>query len=154
MGSFLQPPVWNPPQPTTPIGANGTFLGVVGHALKFTTGGGAGAAGFLGSRLAYASGSGTLSSVNPGGGFPGSSSAPIGSLIVTLPSGNATWTSLLAGNAQQLLGIYNADDVSTLSLEPGGAGAAQFAYIGTLALAPQVAVLLWYDATLEVWVIT
>jgi len=152
MGGFLQPPVWNPPQPTTPIGADGTFLGVVGHALKFTSGG-SGSGGYLGSRLAYASSSGTLSSVNPGGGFPGSSSAPIGSLIVTLPSGNATWTSLLAGNAQQLLGIYNADSSNTLTLEPGGAGTAQFSYIGALELAPQVSALLWYDATLGMWVI-
>lgn len=155
MAAFILPPTFTPPQAPIPIGVKGQVLTNVGGRLAMAAAAG-GSGGFLGARLAYASAAGTIANVSPGGGFPGTSGAPIGSLIVTLASGSATWTSLKTGLAQQLLWIYNDDAVNTLELEPGvpgSAGFSEFSFVGLLALPPQASALLLMDTTLGEWLI-
>lgn len=109
--------------------------------------------GFLGSEISYASPAGTSGSVNPGSGFPGTSGAPVGCINVTLSSGTATWTSLAAGLANQLLWITNADPSNTLTLNEGGAGSEPFTFVGDLAIPPGGSALLRYSESLTSWVI-
>jgi len=58
-------------------------------------------------------------------GFPGSSSSPVGSLIVTLAGGNSTWLSLTAGNAQQLVALYNAGHTTSAPMPRAAAPGSQ-----------------------------
>lgn len=149
--NLIVPPTWQGYYYPIPLGPPGYVLTMVGAVPAFAPASGGGSSGYLGSRLAYAAAAGTYSAAPAG--FPGASSSPIGSLIVTLPSGSATWTGLTLGNAQQLLGILNDDANNTLTLDPGAGGSVPFVYFGELALPPKTAVMLWCDTTLNAWVI-
>lgn len=108
--------------------------------------------GVAGTYLAYASATGTLNNVNPAGFGSG-----VGILDVTLASGNATWTGLIAGADKQSLVIANADAVNSLTLAAlnGGSSAAnQFRYTANLIVPPLTAVTLVYYTTPALWIIT
>lgn len=107
--------------------------------------------GIAGSYLAYASATGTLNNVNP----PGFSSS-VGFLDVTLPSGNATWTGLIAGSNAQQLTIANSDSVNSLTLaalNAGSSAANQFRNSSDLILPPLTAISLVYYTTPAQWII-
>ncbi len=111
--------------------------------------------GIVGGYLLYASPSGTNNNVNPGGAWP----TGISRLDVTLGSGNADWTGLLAGVDGQLVEIFNADSANTLTLDanPGGSvagslAANRFQYVGSLALPPGATAIAIYTAgSINLW---
>jgi len=149
MSGFFTPPQFVPPQPPIPIGTNGQVLTNVSGKLKMANASGGG--GVLTGRVAYASPAGQSNDVTPAG-----FGTTTGRLVVTLPSGDATWTGLLAGQDGQLLIITNADAGNTLTLsKSNGASMAanQFLYAFDLAIATGVSVLLIYDSTIANWLI-
>jgi len=95
----------------------------------------------LGTRLAFASPAGGAVAAAPAG-----FSTATGILSVTLAAGNATWASLTAGAAGQLLEIRNDDAVNTLTLPASAWGGP-----GDLALGPGGKVLTYMDGTLATW---
>jgi hypothetical protein len=117
-------------------------------------GGGGGGGGTLPGYLAYASPAGANNNVNPGSGFPTS----IGRLDVTLGSGAANWTGLLAGTDGQILVIGNADATNNLTLNALNAGstsANQFRYSADMVLTPNTSIqLVYYAGSVNLWVIT
>jgi hypothetical protein len=119
-----------------------------------TGGGGGGGGGTLPGYLAYASPAGAQNNVSPGGAFPTS----IGRLDVTLGSGAANWTGLLAGTDGQILVIGNVDATNTLilnALNVGSSAANQFRYSADLIITPSTSILLvYYAGTVNKWVIT
>src|SRR6478735_9923120 len=102
MGGFLTPPTFTPPVPPIQLGTTGQVLTMVGGFPQFAAGGG----GVGGTYLAYASAAGSLNNVTPAG-----FASTVGLLDVTLASGAATWTGLVAGADKQTLVIANADAV-------------------------------------------
>lgn len=97
----------------------------------------------LGARLGFASPAGTIAASPVGFG------TSTGRLIVTLASGNATWTSLTAGSDGQLLEIRNTDGTNTLTLP-----AADWNGIADILLGPGNNILTYYDATVGRWQVT
>jgi hypothetical protein len=141
---------------TAPVIANPTApVGVVlidpTTGLPYTPSSG----GFLPGYQPYASPTGTSNDVNPGGGWPTS----ISRLDVTLASGNAEWTGLLAGTDGQMVEIFNADATNTLTLDAnpagsvaGSAAANRFQFVGNLALPPGASAIAVYSAgTVNRW---
>lgn len=100
----------------------------------------------LGPRVAYASPAGGAVAAAPAGFIASTGSTGTGRLIVTLPSGAATWASLTAGADGQLLEVINNDAVNNLTLP-----ASAFFGLGDLELDPKNRVLLYYDATDVAW---
>lgn len=117
----------------------GGFFG----CCRNTGGGSSASGGTLGSRLGFASPAGTIAAA------PAGFSSTIGRLIVTLGSGNATWTSLTAGADGQLLEIVNNDGANTLTLPQADWGG-----VGDLTLNPGNKTLAYYDSTLSSWQVT
>lgn len=115
----------------------GNFLQPVSIASSSPTGG------FLGGRLAFASPAGVIAAA------PAGFSAGTGRLLVTLPSGAATWASLTAGADGQLLEIRNQDGTNSLTLP-----AADWNGIGDILLGPGNNILTYYDATVGRWQVT
>lgn len=97
----------------------------------------------LGARLAYASPAGSIAAA------PVGFNSGTGRLLVTLPSGNATWTSLTAGTDGQLLEIRNTDATNTLTLPKVNWGG-----VGDIALSAGNNILTYYDATAATWQVT
>lgn len=108
-----------------------------------TSGGGSSAA-RLGPALAFVSPAGGAVAAAPAG-----FNSLVGRLLVTLPSGNATWISLTGGTDGQLLDVRNRDGANTLTLP-----AAQWGGAGDLALGPSQSVLAYYNATATRWELT
>lgn len=104
---------------------------------------GVGSGATLGARLPYASPAGVVAAA------PAGFSSNTGRLIVTLPSGSATWPSLTAGSDGQLLEIINNDSANTLTLPQVDWGG-----IGDLTLNPGNKTLSYYDSTLGAWQVT
>lgn len=130
--------------PTTPIGI--VLIDPV-TGLPYTASSG----GVVGAYVLYASPAGTSNDVNPGSGWP----TGISRIDVTLGSGNADWTGLLATGAVdgQMVEIFNADASSTLTLDAnpagsvaGSAAANRFQYVGSLLLPPGGTALAIYTA--------
>lgn len=136
------PPAFKPAVAPIPLSTAGFVLTSNGPTSQptFQAAGGGGAAA-LGARLAYASPAGGAVAAAPAG-FSGST----GRLIVTLPSGSATWVSLTGETDGQLLVVINNDGANTLTLP-----AAHFPGVGDLVLNPGNRALLYYDATDLVW---
>ncbi len=111
--------------------------------------------GFLPGYVLYASASGTLNDVNPGGTWPSN----ISRVDVTLGSGDAEWTGLVAGTDGQMVEIFNADATSTLTLDANPAGSVagstavnRMQYVGNLSLGPGATAILIYRAgTINRW---
>lgn len=118
----------------------GGFFGCCSTTLSTPSSSGA----TLGSRLAFASPAGGAVAASPAG-----FSASVGRLIVTLPSGSATWVSLTAGSDGQLLEIVNNDASNNLTLPQADWGG-----VGDLILSPGNKTLSYYDSTLARWQVT
>jgi hypothetical protein len=89
----------------------------------------------LGTLVTYATAAGAVNNANPGGGFP----AGISGLDVTLGSGAANWTGLLAGSDGQRVSISNQDATNILTLNSQNAGstaANRFSAAADMALVP------------------
>jgi hypothetical protein len=129
-----------------------------GFPITKTSGGGGGGGGGLPGRYTYASAAGQVNNVTPAtpAGWPGMQSAR---LIVTLPSGVANWTGLAAGNDGQEILLVNTDTANNLTLNNLNAGslaANQFLCPNNfdLILSPTTSILLTYDGTLALWILT
>lgn len=107
--------------------------------------------GLAGPRIAYASAAGSINNVAPAG-----FGAATGRLVVTLGSGDATWTGLAAGIDGQILFLRNADAANTLTLAAASASSSaanRFEGQGDTALPPGASLRLVYDATDARWAI-
>jgi len=157
MGGFLAPPTFTPPVPPIQLGTSGQVLTMVGGLPKFATGGGGGSSGYLGTRLAYASPAGASNNVAPSADWPKDSSGnPINRLAVTLPSGAANWTGLVAGGDGQILVITNFDSANTLTLNSQNAGSSagnQFLGPADMSIPPGDSLWSYYDETSGFWVL-
>ncbi len=151
MSGFFLPPTFTPTVPPIPLGPDGDVLTMVHGVPQFAVNSGGGV---LPGARAFASPAGSSNNVNPGGTFP----TNITRLIVTEPSGDATWTGLLAGSDGQLLWIFNADAANNLTLSVADAGstaANRFAGFSSLILPAQSSVLACYFAgTVNRWVLS
>jgi hypothetical protein len=114
----------------------GGFFGVIIQKSGSSGGG----VGILGPSVNYASPAGGAVAAAPAG-FTTST----GRIVVTLPSGSATWISLTHGTDGQLCDIQNADVANTLTLP-----AANFPGLGVF-LPPGAHILLYYDAAAALW---
>jgi hypothetical protein len=88
-----------------------------------------------GTLITYASATGAVNNVNPGSGFP----SGISRLDVTLASGVANWTGLLAGADGQRVAISNQDTTNILTLNSqntGSTAANRFSAAADMALVP------------------
>jgi hypothetical protein len=121
--------------------------GFFGLQKTVSSGGGTIVSG-LGARLAYASPAGGAVAAAPAGFAAGLGASGTGRLIVTLPSGNATWASLTAGADGQLLDVRNHDAANTLIL-PAAVFLGQTGL--DLNLPPGARAFLYYDATDVAW---
>lgn len=108
------------------------FFGAVASATVSPPSGGQ----VLGPKLAFASPAGVIAAAPPG------FTINTGRLIVTLPGGAATWTTLTAGQDGQLLLIANEDAANALTLP-----AATWGGVLDLFLPPKARVLAYYDGT-------
>jgi hypothetical protein len=121
---------WEDAQVSTALGVSYTSLDARLEAIE--------AASLLvgaGSLITYASAAGALNNVNPGGSFP----TGISGLDVTLASGAANWTGLLAGSDGQRVSISNQDATNILTLNSQNAGstaANRFSAAADMALVP------------------
>lgn len=125
--------------------------GTPAFITAFSSGGGGGGGSGLGTYLAYASPAGAQNNVAPTG-----FDSTVGFLDVTLASGDANWTGLLAGADQQQLIIANADTTNSLTLNglnAGSSAANQFRAGGDPVLPPLSAVLLCYYTTPAQWIV-
>lgn len=135
---------------TAPVISNPTVaVGIVlidpTTGLPYVASGGGTVSGYL----LYASATGTLNDVNPGGAWP----TGIARLDVTLASGAATWTGLVAGSDGQLVEIFNADSTNSLTLNANPAGSSagssaanRFQWVGNMVISPGATAILIYTA--------
>jgi hypothetical protein len=130
----------------------------MGFIWQPTSGGSSGGGGgFLPNRLAVNLAAGVTNNFNPGGGFPGTLTAPICVLEINPNAGNAELTGLLAGLPGQSCLIINSQPIggNTLQLDNLNAGslaANRFTLSGAnMTLFPQQRTLALYDGTLGLW---
>jgi len=123
------------------------------------SGGGGGGGGFVGSYLEAAVPAGNTDGFNPGGGFPGTTSAPVGRLDLDPSAGNATLLGMVAGLDGQVLIVRNIDAANTLafadasSANPGESFAVGGGF--DLTLTPgQSCQMVYYAGTVNAWVVT
>lgn len=117
----------------------GGFFGIIFES----SGGGGSSLARLGARLAYASPAGSIAAT------PVGFNSLTGRLLVTLPSGNAAWTSLTAGADGQLLEIKNTDVTNSLTLPQ-----VDWNGVGDITLTPGNNILVYYDSTVGAWQVT
>lgn len=140
MSGFLNPPAFVPYPGPIQLGPNTYVLTMSGGVPSFQPASGGSSAAILGARLAYASPAGGAVAANPAG-FTNAT----GRLYVTLPSGDATWVSLPAGQDGQLCVVANVDAANTLILAAAG-----FATSGLILPAGHRG-LIYYDSTASSW---
>lgn len=104
----------------------------------------------LGARLAFASPAGVIAAAPAG--FSANPNSPTGRLIVSLPSGNATWSSLTAGYDGQMCEIVNMDAGNTLTLPIADWGGPVGAPDTVLNNGNKI--LAYYDVSLGAWQVT
>jgi hypothetical protein len=151
LSGFLTRPAFNPPQPPTQLGANGTVLTVVGGGLKFTTAGSSGIS--FGQFIAFTLvGAGPFNDVSPTG-----FNALTGRLDLSNSGASVNVTGLVAGADGQGIILRNAGASFNITLQSQNAGslaANRFVISADITLTPLNAVLaVYYAGSINRWVI-
>ena len=133
-------------------------MGYIFGAVKSSGSGGGAVAGVIfGASIAANVPAGTTDAFDPGGGFPGTATAPTGRLELNPNAGDAILQGLKAAAVDgQALMLRNASAVNNLTLANNASGTAGDSFLygpGDLMLTPGVAVLLVWDTGVNAWIV-
>lgn len=122
------------------------------------TSGSSGGGGFAGAEISAAPAAGANNNFDPGGGWPGTASAPFGVLILTdgVTPGAFNLTGLKAGLSRQLVTVINnRTNDGTLNNQNAGSLAANrfLCGIGDIFFAQGASLTILYSPTLTEWVV-